>query len=249
MNGLMKTSLVALVAAGLAACSSAVPGSRDAENSQQEVEAAEARAPEAPADDAEPGRRRGPPSPERLLKRLDKDGNGLVERGEIPKFLESADANNDGRLTVEELRAHHEKMRAAHFARKDANGDGVLTQDEVGERHWSKLSVADADQDGKLTRAELDAAHASGKLHKRHKGMGRHKGMRPARLIEKLDQNQNGVLELTELPERKRERLTGADTNGDQRLSMEELEAFFQMHRGHRGKHFRGPPPGAPPTP
>jgi hypothetical protein len=247
MHHSLRTSLLALVAAGLAACSSAVPGSEGTQGTQQEEVGAAEGAPAAPqaeqAPHAEGPRRRGPPSPEKLLQKLDADGNGTVERAEIPEFLQRADANNDGKLTVDELKAHHEKMRAEHFARKDKNHDGFLTQDEVGERHWSVLSAADANKDGKLTQAELDQAHADGRLHKM---MGHRKGMRghmaPAALVEKFDQNKNGTLELSELPEHKRERLGAADANGDHTLSVEELRAFFEAHRPPGGMHFDGPP-------
>ena len=109
------------------------------------------------------GKHRSPPSPETLAKELDTDGNGKIEGAEIPDRLEEADTNNDNTLSIEELKAHREQMQAAHFARMDTNKDGALTKEEVGER-WRLLSTADANSDGKVTRAELDAAHASGKL-------------------------------------------------------------------------------------
>lgn len=226
---------------------------RETQGTQQEELGAAEGPPAAPqAEQAPPPdgpRRRGPPSPERLLQKLDTDGNGNVERAEIPQFLQGADTNSDGKLTVDELKAHHEKMRAEHFARKDKNHDGFLTQDEVDERHWSMLSVADANKDGKLTQAELDQAHADGKLPKM---MGHHRGrhgpMPPAALLEKFDSNKNGTLELSELPEHKRERLGAADKNGDQRLTVDELRSFFEAHRPPPGAHFDGPPPGPPPA-
>jgi Ca2+-binding EF-hand superfamily protein len=50
------------------------------------------------------------------------------------------------------------------FERFDADKDGALTQAEVGEKMWAHISVADADNDAKVTREELKAAHESGKL-------------------------------------------------------------------------------------
>jgi len=252
MHHPLRTSLLALVAVGLAACSSSVPGSEGTQGTQQEEVGAAEGPPAAPqaehAPPAEGPRRRGPPSPERLLKKLDADGNGTVERAEIPEFLQGADANSDGKLTVDELKAHHEKMRAEHFAREDKNHDGFLTQDEVDERHWARMSVADANKDGKLTQAELDQAHADGTFPKMmgHR-KGKHGPLPPAALLEKFDQNKNGTLELSELPERKRARLGAADKNGDQRLTVDELRSFFEAHRPPRGAHFDGPPPGPPP--
>ncbi len=44
------------------------------------------------------------------------------------------------------------------FAKFDANKDGSLTADEVPEKAWARLSKADADGNGAVTRAEIRAA-------------------------------------------------------------------------------------------
>jgi Ca2+-binding EF-hand superfamily protein len=239
-------SLTALVALGLFACSSAVPGSESTGSTEQEVETGEPPAGAAPQ--GQPGAHRGPPTPEGLLEKLDADDNGVLERAEIPRFLEGADTNQDGRVTLEELRAHRENMRARHFARMDSNGDGSITQTEVGERRWKRLSAADADRNGSITRAELDQAHANGTLRPMRGHKGGFKRMDPARLVEKFDQNKNGTLEVSELPEHKRERLAAADTNQDQVLSADEIEAHFRAHRAHPRKHFGARPPAGVPA-
>ena len=241
-----RMSLTALVALGLFACSSAVPGSESTGSTEQEVETGEPPAGAAPQ--GQPGAHRGPPTPEGLLEKLDADDNGVLERAEIPRFLEGADTNQDGRVTLEELRAHRENMRARHFARMDSNGDGSITQTEVGERRWKRLSAADADRNGSITRAELDQAHANGTLRPMRGHKGGFKRMDPARLVEKFDQNKNGTLEVSELPEHKRERLAAADTNQDQVLSADEIEAHFRAHRAHPRKHFGARPPAGVPA-
>jgi EF hand len=58
-------------------------------------------------------------------------------------------------------RAQH---AADRFKKADKNGDGFLTQDEVGEKRWAHIQVADANKDGKISQAELQQAHADGKL-------------------------------------------------------------------------------------
>lgn len=297
----IRTSLIALVTIGLAACSSATPDTQNTGQGQQGVAAGST--PEA----SEPAPPPPGPAPEEIMKRLDKDGNGVVEGAEIPRFLQDADTNKDGKLTIEELRAHHEQMRARgfgrggkfghhgpppspeaflkmldkdqngtvtgdeipkfladadtnkdgtltldelrahdekrraeHFARMDTNKDGALTKDEVGDRHWQMLSVADYDKDGKVTRAELDKAHAEGKL---RPPMGGPPHMSPSELVQKFDANKNGTLELSELPEHKRAHLSAADTNKDQILTAEELDAFFRAHHGEHMRMHGGPPP------
>ena len=60
---------------------------------------------------------------------------------------------------------------------------------------------------------------------------GRRRHRDPARLVEKFDQNKNGKLEVSELPEHKREKLAGADTDKDGALSSDELKAAFEARR------------------
>jgi Ca2+-binding EF-hand superfamily protein len=79
-------------------------------------------------------------------------------------ILERADANRDGYITREEYAA----ARASQFDRMDRNKDGSVTRTDFGrlarfkpdavDRLMSVLSAADADQDGRITRAELEAA-------------------------------------------------------------------------------------------
>lgn len=60
-------------------------------------------------------------------------------------------------------RAQAEKRFQAH----DKNHDGFLTKDEVRQEHWDRLKVADANNDGKVSKAEIERARKDGKL-KRH---------------------------------------------------------------------------------
>lgn len=79
-------------------------------------------------------------------------------------ILDRADADHDGHVTREEYAA----ARAAQFDRMDRNKDGSVTRADFGrlarlkpdavDRLMSVLSAADANQDGHITRAELDAA-------------------------------------------------------------------------------------------
>jgi hypothetical protein len=60
-------------------------------------------------------------------------------------------------------RAHAEKRYEA----RDKNHDGFLTKDEVRPERWDRLKVADANNDGKVSKAEIEQAWKAGKL-KRH---------------------------------------------------------------------------------
>jgi Ca2+-binding EF-hand superfamily protein len=87
------------------------------------------------------------------------------------------------------------------------------------------MSAADENKDGVLSSDELE------KFRPMKGGFGRRD---PAAMIEHLDQNKNGTLELSELPEHKRDRLAGADTDKNGTLSASELEAHFQARRKDR---------------
>jgi hypothetical protein len=114
---------------------------------------------------------RGPPNPEKMIERFDANKNGTLEAAELPERMQEhigeIDTSGDSVVSKEELQAHMKARFMAHakerFERKDVNHDGVLDQSEVGER-WSKLSVADANGDQKLSPEELRAAFESGKL-------------------------------------------------------------------------------------
>lgn len=56
----------------------------------------------------------------------------------------------------------------ARFQEKDTNKDGFLTAAEVGNEKWAKIKVADANNDAKVSLAEMKQAKADGKLG--HKG-------------------------------------------------------------------------------
>lgn len=202
--------------------------------------------PTAPGLDDAHGPRRGPPDPARMAQFLDRNHDGRLEVAELPERarerLGAADADHDGLLSTAELTAHFEAHRAQRFARQDADGDGALSAAEVPAERWAHMQVADADRDGRVTRAELDQAHASGALRPPHHGrFGRgHRGPPdPARFVEHFDQNHNGTVELAELPPRFAQRIGEGDTNHDGALSLDEIRVHMEQHR---------PGPGAAPT-
>ena len=101
------------------------------------------------------------------LKALDKDGDGRISREEAagaPRLTQSfdrIDANGDGFLTRDELRAAHAAMRRAHWARIDSDGDGRISRAEAqagAPRLAQNFDAIDADHDGFVTRDELRAA-------------------------------------------------------------------------------------------
>jgi Ca2+-binding EF-hand superfamily protein len=100
--------------------------------------------------------------------RLDTDQSGDVTFEEFSAALKSrmgdADANHDGRMTVDEIAAAIEKMRAERMARRivdrfDTNGDGVLTADEISSRQKKMFALLDRNDDGKIEKDEMPRRH------------------------------------------------------------------------------------------
>lgn len=78
--------------------------------------------------------------------------------------FEEADGNHDGAVT----RAEFQAARVARFDQMDRNGDGAIGRDDfgrllrfrqqAGQRLDELLAEADANHDGRVTRAELERA-------------------------------------------------------------------------------------------
>ena len=106
------------------------------------------------------------------LKAADTNGDGQISKAEaaalpmIAKHFDEIDANHDGQVTSDELRAFHEKRRAAahaeHFKKLDTDGDGRISKAEAqanAPRLAAHFDQIDANGDGFITSEELKAAH------------------------------------------------------------------------------------------
>ena len=106
------------------------------------------------------------------LKAADTNGDGLISRAEaaslprIAQSFEAIDANKDGQLSMDELRAFHQQHRAAaaaeHFKRIDADGDGRISKAEAqasAPRLFAHFDKLDVNGDGFVTPEEMQAAH------------------------------------------------------------------------------------------
>jgi Ca2+-binding EF-hand superfamily protein len=115
------------------------------------------------------------------FRRADADGNGMLSREEalkaaplLAKQFDAIDANRDGQISPEEIRAFRRAGRLErgaggrqagakfelYFARADADGDGALSRAEAERglpRVAEKFGRIDRDGDGWLTREELQA--------------------------------------------------------------------------------------------
>ena len=91
-------------------------------------------------------------------------GRGPGPEGQRPmgqkvmELLKEADTNNDGKVSLEELKAVRPHITEERFKRMDTNNDGFITKEDV--RDWAeharaKFKQADTDNDGKLSREEV----------------------------------------------------------------------------------------------
>jgi Ca2+-binding EF-hand superfamily protein len=111
---------------------------------------------------------------ERLLQKMDTDGDGALSAAEgeaaAEKMLDRLDANGDGILTKGEFMARKgsvrlsstrrqklDELRAKRFAVMDKDGDGQVSAAEFFAAAQQRFTAADADGDGRVTKDELSA--------------------------------------------------------------------------------------------
>ena len=107
---------------------------------------------------------------------MDIDGDGRISAKEhfaaAERMFQAMDANRDGTVTATEMAAAQRKVTGKEAAPKDlgakekikavdANGDGVLNAKEHAQASRMMFRRMDADKDGSLSKAELEAGHAA----------------------------------------------------------------------------------------
>ncbi len=170
-----------------------------------------------------------------LVRFLDRNGDGEVEtyEGAEAFLLLSAEADRDqnGALNESELgsffdRARSEELdeRVGFFEELDANGDAQLSPSEVPDDIAPMLFPADTNGDGSISLQEVLEADE----------LGDPTAMFEQELLEffaHADHDGDGAFALTDLPSEDREefkeRFEALDTDGDLRLTMDELFALL----------------------
>ncbi|WP_316014210.1 calcium-binding protein [Roseobacter sp. HKCCA0434] len=117
------------------------------------------------------------------------------------------------------------------FDSLDADGNGEITQAELDAHRAARFAEADTNGDGELDAAEL-AAMAEAR-----------RAERAARMVARADADGSGGISLDEMPgsDRRGDRFERIDANGDGAISREEAEEARGHRRGHRdGRPGRG---------
>jgi len=141
-------------------------------------------------------------------------------------------------IASEGIRRHgdRERMGQKMFQAADTNADQAVSQEELLAALGGRFATADADKDGKLSKAEIVAAiEAAPEI-----GKGRHFSGRFAdRMVFRLDLDGDGFVALTEIENRSRKMFALADWNDDGKVEIVEIR---RMHPGmgrHGGRSWR----------
>jgi len=94
---------------------------------------------------------------------IDQNGDGKISQAEAQwvtaKSIAKIDANHDGMITAEELKAEEERLRNAERQRQltllDSNHDGKTTTAEFAQMDTERFKSMDRNHDGQLTPDEL----------------------------------------------------------------------------------------------
>lgn len=119
-----------------------------------------------------------PPAGEGRFARLDTNGDGFIDtseaKGRLAEHFDQIDADHDGRLSRDELKAAHHGMKdgkpgkegkGGHLAMLDTDHDGKVSWAEFTAGIKSHFDQLDANRDGYLDATELRVAHRHGGHH------------------------------------------------------------------------------------
>jgi Ca2+-binding EF-hand superfamily protein len=171
--------------------------------------------------------------------RIDANGDGVVDRSEaaahprLAQRFDQLDRNGDGRLDATELGQWKGKRAKGGrggmgmhggIARLDADGDGRISRVEVAgkARLAEKFDEIDANRDGYIVRAEMQAWHE--RMRPQREAA---RAERFGKMFAEADLNGDGRLsrvEVTEKLPRLAERFEWLDSNGDGFLDRSEMQ-------------------------
>jgi Ca2+-binding EF-hand superfamily protein len=170
----------------------------------------------------------------------------------MPVIAASQDGGDGHHMPMKDMtRADAEAKVKARFAAADANKDGVVTQEEVkalrearmAEHRDARFKLMDTNGDGSISRAEFDAAAQGrhtrmtdgGKDGPRAGGHGRHhRGMEMGmgdRMFEKADANKDGKVTLAEATGAAMAHFDAVDADRNGTISAQERINFWKTKK------------------
>ena len=175
---------------------------------------------------------------ERLFSQMDRNNDGLIEQGEAPPQLWSkiiaGDSDGDGKISKQEGaqavkslagqmggRPEADRMREI-FARLAKDGEGKISLAELPPPMRQRLAKLDKNKDQFIDRDEFKAAP----LGEMFAGSPGATGERMLEMLKRFDTDNDGKLDLEDLPEPIRERMEPGDTNADGLIDQAELKAL-----------------------
>lgn len=130
------------------------------------------------------------------------------------------------------VQAQNELRERPDFSTLDLDGDGSLTLEEMQAQGEARFAAADTNGDGGLSIEEMTAAGSERQVE------------RIARIMDRFDENEDGVLQQTELPgpggDRAGRMFERVDADGDGAISQAEFEAVQDRMGGRKGPRDRG---------
>lgn len=145
----------------------------------------------------------------------------------------------DGEMPMEGMAdGMHDGMRDGgpflNFDEIDADKDGKITLAEMEAFRAARFAAADTDKDGALSAEELLAMHAAERAAR--------EAQRGANMIAKFDANADGKLSADELPQpgNATNMFDRVDTDKDGAISKAEADAAKDAMKDHRGKGRHG---------
>ncbi len=179
----------------------------------------------------------GGQQPRLVFQAIDTDRDGTLSAEEIkaaPTSLLVLDKNGDGVLTFEELSNRPDNAGAppSELTRQlmsfDKTGKGYLVPADVPDRMQGLFTRADADHDGKITPAEINALSARQGMPAGPSAPGSAGGIfRMDPVISALDTNHDGILSAQEIAAASKS-LLALDRNGDGQLTPDETRVRQQ---------------------
>ncbi len=122
------------------------------------------------------------------------------------------DTDNNGQITKQEFEAH----KLAHITALDADGNGQISAEELSASMKSRFEARLADKN-----------HSADKTEKKLERMEKKISKRVARMLSKLDANEDGALSIEEMTAKneRHDHFAKRDTNEDGMISEEEFNA------------------------